>query len=216
MSQSYNGWTAQQLIEFETEIESHFLNAEIRAPIHLSRGNEDALIKLFSQNDIGNKKNWLFSNHRSHYHALLKGIPPDWLKEQILLGRSMHINSRKYKFITSSIVNGGVPIATGLAYALKMKDSKDKVWCFVGDMAGSLGEFYNASKYAQYQNLPIYFVIECNNLSTNTPTDKAWGYKHEHHDAIDWFDWGNGGIGQYCYERGCAHINVAGKWVEFK
>lgn len=193
------------MIEFEKDIESHFLEGAIRAPVHFSQGNEQQLIDIFAQNDIGNGKNWCFSNHRSHYHALLHGIPPAWLKEQILSGRSMHINSKEHKFMTSSIVNGCVPIAVGVAMALKRQQSLDKVWCFVGEMASSVGIFAENSKYASLNDLPITFVVEDNGLSTNTPTKSAWGSDYLAPKVI-----------RYQYERGCAHINVKGKFVVFK
>ena len=204
--------TKEDLMNFEQSIEDEFLAGKIKAPIHLSRGNESALVDLFKNIK---PMSWVFSTHRSHLHALLHGIPADWLKKEILAGRSMHINSRKYKFMTSSIVNGCTPIALGVAMALKRKGSKDKVWCFVGDMASSVGGFYECTKYARNFDLPIYFVVECNNLSTNTPTDAAWGYKHEHHNGIDFDGWHNGGIYHYCYIRGCPHINCD-KWIIFK
>jgi|SRR3990167_1167220 len=208
-----NGWTAQKLIKFEKDIEREFLEGNIRAPVHFSEGNESQLIEIFR-----NIKNtdWVFSTHRNHLHALLHGISQDWLKEQILSGRSMHINSKERKFVTSSIVNGCVPIAVGVAMALKRQSSEDKVWCFVGDMAESVGIFYENSKYARNFNLPIYFIIECNDLSTNTPTSICWGEEHAHQEGITLDSWGNGGIYQYCYIRGCAHINVKGKFVVFK
>lgn len=205
MASSYHGWTKEKLMAFEQDIENEFLVAHVRAPIHLSAGNEQQLIDIFAEYDIGNGKNYCFSTHRSHLHALLHGIPPAWLKEQILLGRSMHINSREHKFMTSSIVNGCVPIAVGVAMALKRQDSPDKVWCFVGDMASSVGIFHENIKYASRNDLPIMFVVEDNGLATNTPTQEAWG------------DYpGKKNVKVYQYERGCAHINVANRFVEFK
>ncbi len=204
MPQSYNGWTAEKLIEFESDIERHFLNGEICAPVHFSKGNESQLIDVFARNDIGNGKNYCFSTHRSHLHALLHGIDKEWLKKEILAGHSMHINSRKHKFMTSSIVNGCTPIAVGVAMALKMQGSKDRVWCFVGDMAASVGVFYECAKYASRNNLPITCVIEDNGLSTDTPTLEAWGKGLTPPD-----------IRKYSYKRGCPHINCS-KWVIFK
>ncbi len=99
-----------ELIEFEEDIKTHFLKGEIRAPIHLSAGNEDALIEIFRQIK---ETSWVFSSHRSHLHALLHGIPKEWVKSEILAGRSMHLNNREYKFMTSSIVGGRLPIAIG-------------------------------------------------------------------------------------------------------
>ncbi len=192
----------EELIDFEKDIEAHFLAGEIHAPVHFSAGNESQLIEIFK--DI-KPTDWVFSNHRSHYHALLHGIDKDWLKKEILAGRSMHINTKK--FMTSSIVNGCTPIAVGMAMALKEKGSKDKVWCFVGDMAASVGVFYECSKYARMRQLPVTFIIEDNGLSTNTPTVSTWGGFTISNEP---------NIIYYKYERGCAHINVSGKWVTFR
>ena len=68
--------SAQELIDFEDDIISHWENGEIRGPIHLSNGNEEQLIKIF--NKIG-VEDWVFSTWRSHYHALLHGVEPSVL-----------------------------------------------------------------------------------------------------------------------------------------
>ena len=117
---------------------------------------------------------WVVSNWRSHYHALLHGIPEDWLKKRILEGRSMGINSKKYKFYSSSIVGGGLPIASGLAMSIKKKKLKEKVFVFIGDMTFETGIFHETYKYSKNFNLPIKYIIEDNGLSTNTPTKLTW------------------------------------------
>ena len=205
----------QELINFEEDIKNLFLNAKIKAPIHLSRGNEDALINIFKEIK---PKDWVFSTHRNHYHALLHGIDKDWLRSQILVGRSMHINNQKHRFMTSSMVSGCLPIAIGVAMAIKRKRLKRHVWCLVGDMAAETGAFYECTKYAKNFNLPINFVIEDNQFSTNTPTNRVWGIKKNplnRGEIIVLEHWGKGEILYYFYQRGFPHINV-GKFVIFK
>ena len=124
--------TKQDLINFEKEIVSIYEKGLIKAPIHLSGNNEDILIKIFKKIDI--KNDWVFSNWRNHYHALLKGINKQKLKEMIINGKSMGINSKKHKFYSSSIVGGCLPVALGTALAIKIRKKKSKVWCFIGDM----------------------------------------------------------------------------------
>ena len=119
----------------------------------------------------------MVSHWRNHYHALLHGFPKDKLKKMIVAGKSMSINSRRYKFFSSSIVGGGIPIALGLALALKKKKSQHKVWLFVGDMTYETGIFHECHKYAKNFNLPLKIVVEDNGFSTNTPTQKAWNNK---------------------------------------
>ena len=85
---------------------------------------------------------------------------------------------KKTKFYSSAIVGGILPIALGVAMANKIKKSKkDKVFVFIGDMTYETGIFHETFKYAENMKLPIKFIVEDNDLSTNTPTKKAWGKK---------------------------------------
>lgn len=163
-------FATEELIAFEEEIKELFLEAKVASPVHLSRGNEEQLIAIFENI---RPEDWVFSNHRSHYHALLKGIPKEWLKREILANRSIHINNRMYKFFTSAIVGGVLPIALGVAM------TGQKVWVFVGDMAAETGIFHECVKYATSQNLPVSFVVEDNGFSVDTPTEKVWRYSYE-------------------------------------
>jgi len=192
----------QALIDFEEEIKNLFLSAKIRAPVHLSGGNEDALIDIFKQIK---KKDWVFSTHRSHYHALLKGIPMEWVKEQILKGNSIHLMNREHKFFTSAIIGSICPIALGVAMAIKMNKGKERVWVFVGDMAAEMGIFHECYKYSLGHNLPVTFIIEDNGLSTNTPTQETWGGPSQPLPKPI----------RYKYTRIYPHINV-GEWVVFR
>ncbi len=167
--------TKQQLIDFETDIFDIYSQGKIRSPVHLVGSvdgkQEDVLLKIFKKIK---KNDWVFSTHRSHYHAILKSQDMEWVKSEILANRSMHINSKKHKIFTSSIVGGCLPIALGTAMALKRKKSKDKVYVFVGDMASQMGIFHECHKYATGNKLPITFIIENNTFGIYTPTSKVW------------------------------------------
>ena len=69
--------TPQQLFNFEEEIKKIYEKGKIKAPIHLSRGNEKSLIEIFSYISLDD---WVFSSWRNHYHALLHGISPNKLE----------------------------------------------------------------------------------------------------------------------------------------
>jgi TPP-dependent pyruvate/acetoin dehydrogenase alpha subunit len=166
-------WTAEELKAFETDIGDSFNRAEIRAPIHLYDGNEEAILKVFECIDI--EKDWVCATWRNHYQCLLKGVPPEYLKDRILAGKSMVMNLPEYKIHCSSIVGGIPSIATGIAAANKMKGNGEWVWCWLGDMSAETGAFAEALKYARAQKLPITFVIEDNELSVETPTAEVWG-----------------------------------------
>lgn len=191
---------AHDLVAFEEEIKDIYLAGQIRAPVHLCGGNEEQLIVIFnSVRDV----DWVFSTHRSHYHALLKGVGADWLKGEILAGRSISIFNAERRFFSSAIVGGCLPIALGTAMAMKMKREDSYVWIFVGDMAAETGMFHECTKYARRHDLPITFVIEDNGLSVNTPTQEAWGTADE-----------TGSVVRYRYSRQWPH-HGAGQWVTF-
>lgn len=121
-----------------------------------------------------NNSDWVFSSYRNHLQALLHGVPREWLKENILKGRSMEVIHPDYKIFTSGIVGGQLPIAVGYAMSLKIKNSPNHVWAFCGDMAAETGIFEESTKYAQNFNLPITFIIEYNGISVDTPTAQVW------------------------------------------
>jgi len=168
--------TKDFLINFEKEVKKRYEQGEIRAPVHLSSNNEEQLIEIFKNI---NKDDWVFCSWRNHYHALLHGIPKDVLMNQIIRGKSMSVYSKDPKFYSSSIVGGVIPIALGAAKSIKKQGKKNKVWCFVGDMTFESGIFHECYKYAHNFDLPLQFVVEDNNLSTNTPTDETWGKKQK-------------------------------------
>lgn len=163
--------TREELIAFETEVADAFKAKRIKGPVHLSGGNEDQVIEIFKRIQ---RDDWVFSTYRSHYHALLHGIPRDWLMAEILAGRSMNISSPAHRFYTSAIVGGCLPIAVGVAAALKRQGSPRRVWCFVGDMAKHSGAFSEAFWFAAGHGLPVQLIVEDNGMSVDTPTEECW------------------------------------------
>ena len=189
------------LINFENKVKDFYENGKIRGPIHLSKNNETELIQLFNYID---KDDWVFSAWRNHYHALLHGVDENKLFEWICEGKSMGTNNLNPNFYASSIVGGIIPIALGVAMGLKRKNSKQMVWCFIGDMTLETGIFWEAYKYSQNFDLPLQFVMEDNNLSVHTPTDAAWGKRMEVPENVI----------HYSYKMEYPHHGT-GKWVNF-
>jgi len=163
----------QELIDFESRIGDLFNNGLIKAPIHLYSGNEDLITEVF--NDINVEDDWVCCTWRNHYQGLLKGIPAKVMEDNIVQGKSMVAMLPQYRFICSSIVGGIPSIATGIALANKLQGSKNRVWCWVGDMSAETGHFHEAYKYSLNHDLPITFVVEDNKKSVCTPTPTIWG-----------------------------------------
>jgi TPP-dependent pyruvate/acetoin dehydrogenase alpha subunit len=196
--------TPDDLRAFEDEVAAHFNAGEIRAPVHLSRGNEAQLCDIFRHVA---PDDYVFSTWRSHYHCLLKGVPRADVMGEILDGCSMHLNFPEYRFFASSIVAGILPIAVGVAAGIKRSGENARVWAFIGDMTATTGIFHEARRLAEGHNLPVTFVVEDNKLSTDTPTSLAWMPK----------DRGKGRLSEtvrYRYVRELPHVNT-GQYVAF-
>lgn len=198
-------WTPEKLIAFEMKVKEEFEAGRVNGPIHLSGGNESQLIEIFRDVD---SEDYVFSTWRNHYHALLHGIPEKWVYDQIIEGKSLSLNNAAYRFYTSAIVGGILPIAVGVAAGIKRYGGKEKVWCFVGDMCATGGAFHVATSFAGYRNLPIQFVIEDNGMSTNTPTHEAWGSGSL--NPLRWVHTTDHAMG-YQYTRTLPHIGVGKK-----
>lgn len=163
--------TAEELIAFEADVATEFNAGHIRAPIHLDGGNESQLIEIFRE--VG-PDDWVLASWRSHYKALLKGIPPEKVKAEIMAGRSIALCFPEHRFLSSAIVGGILPIATGIALSIKRRGGSEKVWCFTGDMTARAGAFHECAQYATAYSLPLRLIIEDNGISVCTPTAGVW------------------------------------------
>lgn len=190
-------WTPEALQRFERVVENSFNLGQIAAPVHLSGGNEEVLIKVFE--DIS-ATDWVCSTWRSHYHCLLHGVDPSELFLAIQSGKSITLTFPEHKIITSAIVGGICPIALGIAMALKRQKSVSKVWCFVGDMTGMTGIFHECVRYAHGHDLPIMFIVEDNDLSVCTDTAETWGTLFNKKPPIKFYNyklpWPHAGAGK--------------------
>jgi deoxyxylulose-5-phosphate synthase len=162
----------QDLIDFSTRISQLYVEKNLRVTFHLSGGNEDQLLEIFKNIK---EDDYVFGTHRSHYHALLKGMDPKVVEERIVEGRSMYLFDRKRNFFSSCIIGGNVAIAVGVAWALKRKGSKQHVWCFIGDGTEDSGHFFEAARYVEGWDLPCTFIVEDNNLAVNATRKDRWG-----------------------------------------
>jgi len=198
--------TPEDLIAFETDIADIFNTGKIRAPVHLYYGNEAKMIEIFR--DV-KPEDWVFCSWRSHYQCLLKGVPREEVKAEILAGRSISLCFPKYRVVSSAIVTGVLPIAVGTAMGIKRRGEKARVHCFVGDMTSETGVFNECLKYSTNHQLPIRFIIEDNAKSVCTDTRETWNqpvltYENSRHPLVVY----------YKYQTKYPHAG-AGKRVQF-
>lgn len=162
----------------EQYIAKHYPEQKMRCPTHLCLGQEavPAVFGAFAdRNDV------FTGTYRSHGHYLAKGGDLLSLFSEILgsskgcshgYGGSMHIMDEDVNFYgTSAIVGGGVPIATGAAYAFKYRREAQVAVCFMGDGAIEEGVVYESVNFATLHDLPIVYVCENNRLAVTTPIE---------------------------------------------
>lgn len=199
-------WTVESLKNFESQIAEVFNAGKIKAPVHLSDGNEEALIKIFEKVSL---MDWVLCSWRSHYQALLKGVPEERVKSDILSGRSISLCFPEYRMFSSAIVGGQVSTAVGIALYEKKNNSNNHVWCFLGDMTSETGVAQTSIRYAETHNLPITFVIEDNGLSVLTDTRQVWASSSLRYEEIK-----NSKIVSFKYKSKYPHAG-AGVRVQF-
>ena len=123
----------------------------------------------------------IVTNHRSHGHLLAKGASPEAIMAEIF-GRRTGCNKGKSGTLhiavpevnalcTTTVVGGGIPIATGIAFAAQYQQKDCVTVCFFGDGAADEGSFHEALNLASLWNLPVIFVCE-NNLYAGAQRQK--------------------------------------------
>lgn len=120
----------------------------------------------------------IVTHHRTIAHQIAKGADLHGLVAE-LLGRTtgtnggrageMHINDRKIRHDFSfQLVGTCIPVAAGLAYALKYHHrSNEIVAVFFGDAATSNGQFHEGLNIAAIKQVPLLLVCENNHLAGN-------------------------------------------------
>ncbi|MGD0259764.1 MAG: thiamine pyrophosphate-dependent enzyme [Verrucomicrobiota bacterium] len=118
----------------------------------------------------------IFSNHRCHGHFLARTGDVEGLIAEVMgkrtgvcggRGGSQHLCAGG--FFSNGIQGGIVPVAAGLAFALKRRSTANISVVFIGD--GTLGEgvLYEAMNIASKWELPLLIVLENNLYAQSTP-----------------------------------------------
>ena len=153
----------------EEKISELYAEQEMRCPVHLSIGQEATAVGICAHLQ---KEDLVLSAHRAHAHYLAKGgdlkamISELYGKETgcaMGKGGSMHLIDLNSGFFASvPIVGSTIPIATGVAWAFKMKKRSNITAVFLGDGATEEGVFFESLDFANLRSVPILFVCENN------------------------------------------------------
>lgn len=166
--------------KFEERIKYLFLEGIMPGTIHQYQGQEACAVGVcaaLKEGDI------ITSTHRPHGHALAKGLSIQEILDELFgkttgcckgKGGSMHIGNFSKGMISAiAIVGGGIPIATGIALAFKMKKETGVAVCFMGDGSVNEGAFHEGINMGALWNLPVIYVVENNFYGASTPVNSV-------------------------------------------
>ena len=92
-------------------------------------------------------------------------------------GGSMHLADFEAGVMTTAIVGGGVPVASGEALAAKLRHDGGVALAAFGDGAASIGAFHEGASLARAWNLPAIFLLENNLYSVATTVRETTGFE---------------------------------------
>ncbi|HEY4780264.1 MAG TPA: thiamine pyrophosphate-dependent enzyme, partial [Chthoniobacterales bacterium] len=166
--------------QFEDRVKSLFLEGIMPGTIHQCQGQEATAVGVCA---ALKEHDFITSTFRGHGHALAKGLTVQEMLDELFgaitgcckgKGGSMHMGNFEKGMIPGiAIVAGGIPVATGMALAFKMRKTQQVVACFFGDGGVAEGAFHEAVNMAALWSLPVLFVCENNLYGASTRIDQV-------------------------------------------
>lgn len=159
----------------EERIAERYAEQEMRCPVHLSIGQEAAAVGVCAELRPDDK---IVSTHRCHAHYLAKGGDLKAMTAEIYgkaagccggRGGSMHLFDDDVGMVLSlPIVASCMPIAVGVALAIRQEGGDGVAATFFGDGSIEEGVFHESMNFAALHRLPVLFVLENNLYSCYT------------------------------------------------
>jgi TPP-dependent pyruvate/acetoin dehydrogenase alpha subunit len=175
-------WLQQMLVirRFEQEaVRLSFAN-KIPGGIHSSEGQEAVAvgtIRALGPDDV------VSGTHRSHHHALAKGLTPRAVMAELFgrvdgcsggRGGSMHLVDMSRNFLGSNgIVGAGLGLAMGAALSMNMQSQPRVAVGYFGDGGANTGRTWEFVNLAALWRLPLIAVCENNLYAVETHISQA-------------------------------------------
>jgi pyruvate dehydrogenase E1 component alpha subunit len=176
------GWLRMMELIREFERVSSRLSLDGRIPggMHSSAGQEAVAvgtIATLTADDV------ITSSHRSHHHALGKGLTPREVMAELygketgcLGGRGGHMHLADFDrnlYGSNGIVGGGLGIALGVAVSFQIRHlARVAIGCF-GDGGANTGRVWEFVNLAALWRLPLIIICENNHYAVETHISRA-------------------------------------------
>jgi len=164
---------------------------EEACPKLYSQGKMGGFLHLYSgQEAVGvgvahamHQEDYMIAAYREHGLILAKGTPPEGVMAELYgkatgvskgKGGSMHMFDAGRRFMGGyGIVGGHLPLAVGVGFAIRYRESDEVVVCLFGDGATNQGVFHEAMNMAALYQVPVVFVCENNGYGIGTSVARA-------------------------------------------
>jgi pyruvate dehydrogenase E1 component alpha subunit len=126
---------------------------------------------------------YIITAYREHGHALARGINPRSAMAELLgkvsgcsrgKGGSMHFFDAEKGFLGGhAIVGSHIPLAAGVAFAIKYRGEDRICACFCGEGAINQGVVHETLNMAALWKLPVVYIVENNLYAMGTSLERS-------------------------------------------
>jgi pyruvate dehydrogenase E1 component alpha subunit len=171
------GWLRQMLLirRFEERSAMLYQQGKIGGFCHLYSGQEAVAVGSIG---VLREDDYVITAYRDHGHALARGMDPKAGMAEMLgkaagcskgKGGSMHFFDAEKGFLGGhAIVGSHIPLAAGVAFAIKYRGGDQVCLCFFGDGAMDQGSLHETFNMASLWKLPVIYIVENNYMSMGT------------------------------------------------
>ena len=178
------GWLGEMIMirKFEQAGDDLSLRGKIPGGIHPAIGQEAVAVGVMHAlraDDV------VAGTHRSHHHALAKGLDPNAVMAELYgmstgvaggRGGSMHLaDFDRGLWGSNGIVGGGLGIALGAALGARQLGLDRVAVGFFGDGGANVGRVWEFINLATVWNLPLVAICENNLYAVETPSASVTG-----------------------------------------
>jgi pyruvate dehydrogenase E1 component alpha subunit len=165
---------------FEEKAAEAYALGKIGGFCHLYIGQEAVAVGVSAALE---PTDYVIASYREHGQALVRGISARAVMAELFgkstgcsggKGGSMHLFDAEKRFMGGhGIVGGHLPLATGLAFAIKYRGGDEVCVCFFGEAAVNIGAFHEALNMASVWKLPVIFLCENNRYGMGTAFERV-------------------------------------------
>lgn len=165
---------------FEEKVNEMYTKAKIGGYCHLNIGEEAVIVGSMA---ALTKDDYILASYREHGHAIARGMDPRRVMAELFgketgvahgRGGSMHLLDASLGFLGGwGIVGGHLPIAAGVAFAIKYRGGHQVVATYTGEGSTNIGAFHEALNIAGVWKLPVLWIISNNGYEMGTQASKT-------------------------------------------